>query len=435
MCALPSPPCPCEVLDRTRLESLYLYVDVSQSAFQFTSDEGPRVKASLAAAASDFLAGHATPGATIPPINCLSFDRTVLGGCSAQGRGDHTDLRAPLAHISALPPAHRLAVLFTDGITSLGQSPEDCKGWSDLAGQELARLLKEMPDLRIAIVRTKTKEGSCAPSFTLHCGDLDRRRCKDFDLPARETPNATGSDRVVREAFTDVLREFLLPEPLPQQAPTGDTSSVVLVGDESAASCTGAVVADRVVLTAKHCVRAARVTLPPGNGGPFAAAVTARADHPSLDVSLLRLDRAPPGQPFLMRAGKDREPPQGALRFTGYGALRADGAGFGKLKDISLTALGWGCDGRRPEETGCRPSAEMVLPGSAGLDTCIGDSGGPLLELVPTPSHCAWRLVGVASRRVADAKESCGRGGIYTRVDGVRDWIDETIRDWGNRSQ
>ncbi len=72
--------------------------------------------------------------------------------------------------------------------------------------------------------------------------------------------------------------------------------------------------------------------------------------------------------------------------------------------------------------------------GTGGVDTCRGDSGGPLMELigdgVGERRVCRWRVVGVTSRPVASARVVCGHGGIYTRVDRVRPWIDEQLRRW-----
>jgi hypothetical protein len=131
-----------------------------------------------------------------------------------------------------------------------------------------------------------------------------------------------------------------------------------------------------------------------------------------------------------MRAKNDSEAPQGALRFLGYGARSVTGAGLGSLKDLSLSANGWGCDAGRAQSTGCDASNELVLPGVGGADTCFGDSGGPVFDLVPTPHGCAWRVTAITSRSVADGVSPCGSGGIYTRSDVVADFVNETVKEW-----
>jgi uncharacterized protein (TIGR03382 family) len=55
-----------------------------------------------------------------------------------------------------------------------------------------------------------------------------------------------------------------------------------------------------------------------------------------------------------------------------------------------------------------------------GIDTCPGDSGGPLYL---TTRHGVF-LAGVTSRSYADASVACSEGGIYGRPDKVLDWIE-----------
>jgi secreted trypsin-like serine protease len=56
-------------------------------------------------------------------------------------------------------------------------------------------------------------------------------------------------------------------------------------------------------------------------------------------------------------------------------------------------------------------------------DTCRGDSGGPLYISISGK----WLLAGVTSRGTDLAQTMCGDGGIYTRVDKYRAWIESEI--------
>ena len=88
----------------------------------------------------------------------------------------------------------------------------------------------------------------------------------------------------------------------------------------------------------------------------------------------------------------------------------------------SVAVFGWGCDAARAAAFACDPVREMVIARRGDTDTCNGDSGGPVLELVGG----SYRLIAITSRAVPSTVERCGDGGIYTRVDGIADWISST---------
>ena len=63
-------------------------------------------------------------------------------------------------------------------------------------------------------------------------------------------------------------------------------------------------------------------------------------------------------------------------------------------------------------------SAKEFLAGGSGLDTCLGDSGGPAYAYA---SDGSLRLVGVTSRGYPE----CGKGGVYTAPLPAMCWIEE----------
>lgn len=78
--------------------------------------------------------------------------------------------------------------------------------------------------------------------------------------------------------------------------------------------------------------------------------------------------------------------------------------------------------------TGCNPTLAPggeIGAGGGGVDACFGDSGGPLYLMSPRGAF----LIGVTSRSYAGvpADEPCRYGGIYSRPDAVRGWIERTI--------
>ena len=61
------------------------------------------------------------------------------------------------------------------------------------------------------------------------------------------------------------------------------------------------------------------------------------------------------------------------------------------------------------------------MAGGSGIDSCNGDSGGPLYLLTDRGDY----LIGVTSRGFRDSNQACGDGGIYTRPDAAIAWIEQ----------
>jgi Trypsin len=180
----------------------------------------------------------------------------------------------------------------------------------------------------------------------------------------------------------------------------------VLCGDQFLPTCTGTLVAPRVVLTAAHCVDR-RIPLEVFFGtdvskdGVFVGVVSA-TPHPSFDdednandVALLLLDRVAPAEPIPMVD----EALDGAFmgtqaRIVGFGhtAAGADDAGL-KMEgtsDISVVT----------------PDVFEIVPGPSM--TCHVDSGGPVFVTVEGQE----RLAGVTS----SGDLQCASVGVNTQV-------------------
>ncbi|XP_017156554.1 serine protease easter [Drosophila miranda] len=72
--------------------------------------------------------------------------------------------------------------------------------------------------------------------------------------------------------------------------------------------------------------------------------------------------------------------------------------------------------------------SQLCASGGIGVDSCNGDSGGPLTVEASTPQRDRFvYLAGV----VSFGREECGQtefSGVYTRISSHMDWIEQTIR-------
>src|SRR5262249_8999354 len=128
---------------------------------------------------------------------------------------------------------------------------------------------------------------------------------------------------------------------------------------------------------ADHALYGARVDAPLAD---FAIDRAIAPPNPGVDIALLHTSQPMPIGLHGRRHARDTQPPLGEARVVGFGVSDfSTGAGYGIKRQMFVHVQGWGCDGSRPQTTGCIPGTEMVLPPDRARDTCHGDSGGAVL--------------------------------------------------------
>ncbi len=225
-----------------------------------------------------------------------------------------------------------------------------------------------------------------------------------------------------------------------QNAPAGkypDMAGIVFgSGDRAAVECTGVLVAPTVVLTAGHCndptlsaVIIGSHDLSIANAGQKIA-VAKRLEYPnsqgSYDVTALVLAAPATNAPRAIASGWAKfEIFDGAKAiFAGYGALDKNSTTYvPQLQEATSTIT----DGACTHSAGCvaaaKPAGELGA-GGMGIDTCPGDSGGPLY--IDTPF--GMFVAGLTSRAYDNAMFDCSEGGLYVRPDKIIDWIEEVTQ-------
>lgn len=227
-------------------------------------------------------------------------------------------------------------------------------------------------------------------------------------------------------------------------APYGKWPDVAAVNLGGQQECTGTLIAPTIVITAGHCNDPAGaidsvligtdslVNTAKGEVLKVMKTIEYPSSQRTMDVSILVLEKASTREPRKIASGwasldiKNNAP----VAIVGYGAVdRAGPVDFNhdeqyinELQEATTTITDADCTINA--NNGCNAS---VMPrgelgaGGMGVDTCPGDSGGPLYLLTDYGTF----LAGVTSRSYDDAMYWCSEGGIYVRPDKITSWIEE----------
>ena len=221
-----------------------------------------------------------------------------------------------------------------------------------------------------------------------------------------------------------------------EQASPGAWPSAAALVARGGASCSGVLVHPRIVLSAAHCrdneiegVWLGAVDLNEETPGEWAE-VASQHGYPdyawTYDVLVLVLteDAETSPAPLAIGCGAELLVDGVDAVLAGFGATDSWGSTYPDVLMVAETTVEVAsCD---DEARGCVPGAMPdgeLIAGGDGIDSCYGDSGGPVYVATDWGEHL---VAGVSSRAADPSDVPCGDGGIYVRVDAVRSWIEQT---------
>jgi hypothetical protein len=221
---------------------------------------------------------------------------------------------------------------------------------------------------------------------------------------------------------------------------SGDWPDAVGISYGRSVGCTGVLVAPDVVLTAGHCTGGIkRVVLnthdyedDPGEEIEVSEVHEYENSWKTYDIAVLVLEEASSvtPTPIALDCVADYDLVNGAdVAIVGFGNIKENGNGSTSKKHEGYTYIqDADCDQDEIAgyESGCNwpvsPGGELGAGGN-DVDSCYGDSGGPLYLMTEYGPYVA----GLTSRSYDGVpwKTPCLYGGIYVRPDAVVDWIEQ----------
>ncbi|MFE3598064.1 S1 family peptidase [Streptomyces sp. NPDC059142] len=237
---------------------------------------------------------------------------------------------------------------------------------------------------------------------------------------AQESPGAPSSPVAVEQDSDDgSLEAQIIGGTKPE------SRGIAAISLDGSPHCSGSIIDNYWILTAKHCVREnggdgpkiaysrlkVRVKSVYSDTGGGVVAVSLTKSRDLQDLALIKLGRSANAEPVSMAT---KHSAIGATTYVfGYGITSSSGANDNRL--------------RRGTERVVDNSFPGILTTAIDGKPCYGDSGGPLFKLVDGARY----QIGVVSRPPQGDPADCSGGRtVYSSVPNSLGWIKDTMRDF-----